>query len=197
MPRYVSRDLSLLCFYGNQAVTIRLPDCPGRPLFGLGNHDLKKNCPTGKFKESKLTPILPHTLQTIKNINNYGLIGYKPSTYIKTDFLILHTYFVIRASLCKLFYGQACPIAQPRKKGNCCSLMVILGDQILLTPIHHQFPYVVTVLWQGSDDVVTVLLSTSGTTGRLQNCVSVLPWFVYSDCVIEYLVASISDCAVA
>ena len=33
-----------------QAVTIRLPDCPGQPLFGLDNHDLQKNCPTGQVQ---------------------------------------------------------------------------------------------------------------------------------------------------
>ena len=47
--------------------------------------------------------------------------------------------------------------------------------------VHHQFPYVVTVLWQGSDYVVTVLLSTCVTSGRLQNRVSVPPWFLHSD----------------
>ena len=77
-----------------QAAPTGLPDCPGQPLFGLGNHDLQKNCPTGQVQvESKLTPILSHKLQTRatnnkktknksknKNIKDYGLIGYTPST---------------------------------------------------------------------------------------------------------------------
>ena len=61
-----------------QAATIRLPDCPGQPLLGFGNHDLQKNCPTGQVQiESKLTPILSHKLQ---NSKKYGVIGCKPST---------------------------------------------------------------------------------------------------------------------
>ena len=54
------------------------------------------------------------------------------------------------------------------------------------------------MLWQDSDDVVTILSPTSGTSGRLQNRVSVPPWFLHSDCV--YRVPSVfpcSDCAVA
>ena len=46
-----------------------------------------------------------------------------------------------------------------------------------------KFPHVVTVLWQDSDNVVTILFPTSGTSGRLQNCVSVPPRFLHSDCV--------------
>ena len=58
---------TLVRWYGKQAATIRLPNCPGQPLFGLGNHDLQKNCPTWRVQiESKLTPILLHKLQTIK-----------------------------------------------------------------------------------------------------------------------------------
>ena len=48
---------------------------------------------------------------------------------------------------------------------------------------HHQFLYVVTVLWLDSDWMVTILLSTSGTCGRLQSCVSV-PWSLHSDFVL-------------
>ena len=44
---------------------------------------------------------------------------------------------------------------------------------------HSKFPHVVTVLWQGSDDVVTLRSLTSGTSERLQNCVSLTPWFLY------------------
>ena len=39
------------------------------------------------------------------------------------------------------------------------------------------------VLWLDSDGVVTVHSSTSGTSGRLQNRVSVPPWFLHSNCV--------------
>ena len=50
-----------------QAAAIRLPDCPGQQFFGLGNHDLQNNCPTGQVQiESRLTPILSHKVQTIK-----------------------------------------------------------------------------------------------------------------------------------
>ena len=50
---------------------------------------------------------------------------------------------------------------------------------------HCKFPHVVTVLWQGSDDVVTILSPTSGTSGRLQNRVSVPPWFLHGDTVLD------------
>ena len=43
--------------------------------------------------------------------------------------------------------------------------------------------HVVTVLWLDSDDEVTIPSPTSGTSGRLQNRVSVSPWFLHSDCV--------------
>ena len=49
-----------------------------------------------------------------------------------------------------------------------------------------------------SDDMVTVRSPTSGTSGRLQNRISVPPWLLHSDCV--YQVPSVfpcSDCAVA
>ena len=49
--------------------------------------------------------------------------------------------------------------------------------------VHRKFPHVVSVLWQGGDDVVTILWLTSGTSGRLQNHVSVPPWFLHSDYV--------------
>ena len=47
-----------------------------------------------------------------------------------------------------------------------------------LIHVHSKTPHVVTVLWLDSDDVVTTLSPTSGTSGRLQN-----RWFLYSDCV--------------
>ena len=49
--------------------------------------------------------------------------------------------------------------------------------------IHSKTPHVVTVLWLDSDDVVTILSPTGGTSGRLQNRVSVPPWFLHGDCV--------------
>ena len=46
--------------------------------------------------------------------------------------------------------------------------------------IHHKFPHVVTMLWQGSDDVVTISSPTSGVISRrLQNHVSVPRWFLH------------------
>ena len=47
--------------------------------------------------------------------------------------------------------------------------------------LHRNFPHAATVLWQGSNDMMTILSSTSGTSGRLQNRLSVLPWFLHSD----------------
>ena len=41
-----------------------------------------------------------------------------------------------------------------------------------LPNIHHQFSHVVTVLWQGSDDVVTILSPTRGTSCRIQNLIT-------------------------
>ena len=41
-------------------------------------------------------------------------------------------------------------------------------------------PPVVTVLWLDSDWVVTIISPTSGIRGRLQNRVSVPPWFLQS-----------------
>ena len=52
-----------------------------------------------------------------------------------------------------------------------------------LTTLYSKTPHVVTVLWLASDDVVTILSPTSGTSGRLQNRVSVPPWFLHSDSV--------------
>ena len=50
-----------------QGSTIRLPDCLGQSSFGLGNHDLQKNCPTGQVEFiSKLTLNLLHKLQISK-----------------------------------------------------------------------------------------------------------------------------------
>ena len=60
--------------------------------------------------------------------------------------------------------------------------------------LHHQCPHVVTVLWQGSDNVATVLSSTSGTSEKLQNCVSLLPWLIHSGFM---LMTAISDHIVA
>ena len=66
------------------------------------------------------------------------------------------------------------------------------------TIIHSKTSHVVTMLWLDSDWVVTILSPTSGTSGRLQNHVSVPLWFLHSDYV--YRVPSVfpySDCAVA
>ena len=49
----------------------------------------------------------------------------------------------------------------------------------MIYKVHSKTPIVVTVLWQDSDDVVTIL----SPSGRLQNRVSVPPWFLHSDCV--------------
>ena len=57
----------------------------------------------------------------------------------------------------------------------------LLGSSVVNT--QQNSSYVVTVLWLDSDDVVTVLSPTSGTSGRLQNRVSVPPWFLHIDCV--------------
>ena len=54
---------------------------------------------------------------------------------------------------------------------------------IKVSGLHSKTPHVVTVLWQDSDSVVTILSPTSDTSGRLQNCVSVPPWFLHSDYV--------------
>ena len=45
--------------------------------------------------------------------------------------------------------------------------------------LHYKFPHVVTMLWQGSHDVVTILSPTSGTSGRLQN--SVFQTFIFKE----------------
>ena len=50
-----------------QAAMIRLLNCPGQSLFGLGNHDLQKNCPTGQVQiGSELTPTNCITQETSK-----------------------------------------------------------------------------------------------------------------------------------
>ena len=55
--------------------------------------------------------------------------------------------------------------------------------RVYFTPVlHSKTPHVVTVLRPDSDNVVTILLPTGG-SGRLQNLVSVPPWFLHSDCV--------------
>ena len=59
--------------------------------------------------------------------------------------------------------------------------------------MHSKTPDIVTVLWLDSDDVVTICSPTSGTSGRLQNRVSVTPWFLHSDCV--YQVPSVFPCS--
>ena len=48
-------------------------------------------------------------------------------------------------------------------------------------------------MWLDSNDVVTIRSPTSGTSGRLQNRVSVPPWLLHSDCV--YLVPSVFPCS--
>ena len=60
--------------------------------------------------------------------------------------------------------------------------------------VHSKTPLEVTVLWLDSDWVVTILSYTSGTRGRLQNHVSVPPWFLHSDCVY-YRVPSVFSCS--
>ena len=50
--------------------------------------------------------------------------------------------------------------------------------------VHCQFPFVVTVLWQSSEDVVTILSLISGTSRWLQNHEPVSPWLWYSDDVL-------------
>ena len=52
---------------------------------------------------------------------------------------------------------------------------------IKVSGLHSKAPHVVTVLWLDSDGVVTILSPTSDTSGRLQHCVSVPPWFLHSD----------------
>ena len=92
-----------------QGATIRLPNCSGQSIFGLGDHDLQKSCPSGQVQIiSKLTLILSHTLQTSKTIliiptNHQHILTFQLNTYVL-------------ASLGKEFYGQACPTGQPRKK---------------------------------------------------------------------------------
>ena len=57
---------------------------------------------------------------------------------------------------------------------------VVRITEYLLTE-HSKTPHVVTVLWLESDNVVTILSPTGGTSGRLQNHVSVPLWFLHSD----------------
>ena len=67
----------------------------------------------------------------------------------------------------------------------------------MFATLHSKTPHVVTMQWLDSDWVVTILSPTSGTSGRLQNRVSVPPWLLHSDDV--YQVPSVfpcSDCAV-
>ena len=77
-------------------------------------------------------------------------------------------------------------IASGSKSSTYCGSLI--GNPCLLsneqTKCHvHSKTHVITVLWQHSDDVVTILSPTSGTSGRLENHVSVPPWFLHSDCV--------------
>ena len=54
-----------------QAATIRLPDCPGQPLFGLGNHDVqyRRIAQLGKFKLKVSLHQSYHTsYKTVKNM---------------------------------------------------------------------------------------------------------------------------------
>ena len=74
----------------NQGATIRLPNCPGQSIFGSGNHNLQKSCPTGQVQIiSNFTLILSHMLQTSKIV----LISYKPSTY--SNFLTKYMYILL------------------------------------------------------------------------------------------------------
>ena len=59
--------------------------------------------------------------------------------------------------------------------------------------LHTKTPHVVTVVWLDTDDVVTIRSTTSGTSGRLQNRVTLPPWFLHSDCV--YQVPSVFPCS--
>ena len=69
--------------------------------------------------------------------------------------------------------------------GNCNA-----GLNTITTP---SISYVVDMLWQDSDDVVTIFMSTCGTNCWLQYCVSVPPWFLPSD--LCYCVPSWCPCS--
>ena len=62
-----------------------------------------------------------------------------------------------------------------------CNIIIFRGREG--GRLHSKTPHVVTVLWLDSDDVVTILSPTSGTSGWLQNHVSVPPLTLHSDCV--------------
>ena len=57
------------------------------------------------------------------------------------------------------------------------------GGSVKVWNVHNTISHVVSVLWLDSDDMVTIFSPTSGTSWRLQNCQSMPPWFLHSDCV--------------
>ena len=98
-----------------QGATTRLPDCSGQSIFGSGNLDLQKSCPTGQVKIiSKLTLILSHMLQTSKII----LASYKPSTY----FNLLTQHICYLAKFGQAVLWPSLPDRATKKKENCRSL---------------------------------------------------------------------------
>ena len=107
----------------------------------------------------------------------------------------------IRYFICLKIRKKWRKLAKNRKKIGLRFFHLTLTDRrlaMLLTIYRSKTPHVVTVLWLDSDDVVTVRSPTSGTSGRLQNRVSVPPWFLHSDCVNQVpSVFPCSDCAVA
>ena len=103
---------------GMRGATIRLPDCPGQSIFGLGNYDLQKSCLIGQVQIiSKFTQISSHSmLKTSKVI----LISYKPSKY--SNFLTKYMFCFLGK------FGQAVlwprlPDQVTKKKENSRSLL--------------------------------------------------------------------------
>ena len=107
--------------------------------------------------------------------------------WIKTNVAYTRLEMIARTKYCTtttasnwfvtLYYKLLPAVRSSSKHGRWWSSLLLYSISMIKSVwvIHHQFPYVVTVLWQGSDCVVTVLSSTSGTSGRLQNCVFVPP----------------------
>ena len=121
----IEHFLGVHCYCLRQAATIRLPNCPGQPRFGLNNHDLQKNCPTGPVQiESKLVTNLitqatnnkkyqklwPNWLQTI---NIIWLFNFTPI-------------FCYSGTSGQTVLWPSLPDRATKKKGNCPSLAHVL-----------------------------------------------------------------------
>ena len=123
----------------DQAATIKLPNFPGRSLFGSGNNDLHFTCPTRQSYHSSCT-----------NIQNHILISNKPSTY--SDFLTLRILSCYSGMFGQAVLWPSFPNRAIKKRENCCSLMMIQWWSLVSLSLCHHWQQ-----WRGKNNFMFTL----------------------------------------